>query len=133
MSTASDNAEALALILAREWQQTIAALALDTVECLQIVKEVELKPELEGHPYYWGKMALLRTLRPLADADVKRFETEGACRLLREMEYAHHVLSVSETLASWYRDMLRYVPPDEYDDALARLQAYDAIVKGFRS
>jgi hypothetical protein len=72
----SDEHNAVALLLAREWQQTIAALATDTAENLEIVTAIELKPELKGHPYYWGKMSLLRTLRELADADVKRFGGE---------------------------------------------------------
>lgn len=83
----SDEYDAVALLLAREWQQTIAALATDTAENLEIVTAIELKPELKGHPYYWGKMSLLRTLRELADADVRRFETPGALKLLRESKY----------------------------------------------
>ena len=76
------------LALAREWQQTIAALALDTVECLEIVTEIDLKPGLKGHPYYHGKMSLLQTLRHLADEDVKRFETPGATALIRAIRNA---------------------------------------------
>jgi hypothetical protein len=78
----NDEQNAAALLLAREWQQIIAALAADTMDCLEMVIELTLKPELKGHPFYWGKMGLLQTLRPLADSDVQRFETPGAVALI---------------------------------------------------
>lgn len=64
--------EAKALQLAREWQAVITTLAMDADEMLELNVEITPK-EQRGHPFYWGKVATLRYLKELADADVKRF------------------------------------------------------------
>jgi hypothetical protein len=125
----NDERNAAALVLAREWQQAIAALASDTTECLEMVTELTLKTELKGHPYFWGKMSILRTLRELADADVKRFETPGAAKIVRDLERARVIVSVASDLAAWYRHLLRYASPEEYDQALARLEAFESMTR----
>jgi hypothetical protein len=68
----TDAQHVLALQVAREWQQVLGTLAEDAIESLETVKDVELRVT-EGHPYFWGKLSMLRTLRGMADEDVKRF------------------------------------------------------------
>lgn len=125
----SDERNAAALVLAREWQQAIAALAADVTESLETVVELTLKPELQGHPYFWGKMSLLLTFRDLADADVERFSTPEAAKIVKDLERARVIVSVADDLTAYYRYMLRFVPQDEYDDALARLQAFEGMTR----
>lgn len=125
----SDEQNAMALILAREWQQAIAALALDTTECLEIVKEIELKPGLTGHPFYWGKMSLLTTFRELADADVKRFETPGAVALLAELDAAREIVAIARRGFGTDEDIRRAHAFDPVR-LTACIRAYDAVVKG---
>jgi transcriptional regulator with XRE-family HTH domain len=60
-----------ALQLAKEWQEVITTLAADTAATLELDIQVELK-EKRGHPFWWGKVSVLRTLKDMADADVKR-------------------------------------------------------------
>jgi hypothetical protein len=60
-----------ALQLAQEWQEAITILAADTAECLELDMEIGLK-EKRGHPFWWGKVSVLRTLKAMADADVER-------------------------------------------------------------
>jgi hypothetical protein len=45
------------------------------------------------------------------------------------VDRADRIFTAGDNLASWYRFMLRYVPEDEYDDALARLDAYHAVAR----
>lgn len=60
-----------ALQLAREWQEAISTLAADTAATLELDIQIELK-EKRGHPFWWGKVSVLRTLKDMADADVAR-------------------------------------------------------------
>lgn len=62
---------ALALLVTKEWQGHIAALAADTAQSLETVVSLELREP--GHPFYHGKMSLLRLFRELADMDEQRF------------------------------------------------------------
>jgi hypothetical protein len=126
-----DEQNAVALMLAREWQQAIAALATDTAECLETVVSIALKPELKGHPFYWGKMSILRTFKEFADEDAKRFETPGAAKLLAELEAARAVVKAARAWATHPTTLL----PIDKDDlrvsgaVLSALVAYDAITK----
>lgn len=63
--------DAIGLKLTQEWQGVFAAIAGDTMECLETVKEVELN--VPGHPFYHGKMSVLVHMRALATPDEKRF------------------------------------------------------------
>lgn len=59
----------------KEWQIVIATLARAVVDNLETVTAIDLKPG-RGHPYYRGQMALLQTLRRMADNDAARFGLE---------------------------------------------------------
>jgi hypothetical protein len=63
---------ALALQLAREWQEAIAVLAGDVTQMLELDVAIEMK-EPRGHPFFWGKISVLRHFREMADKDVERF------------------------------------------------------------
>lgn len=128
----NDERNAAALVLAREWKQAIVALMTDTLENLETVKEIELKPELQGHPYFHGKASILRTLKELADSDEERFATPEAAKLVRDLERARVIVSVFDDLTAWYRYMLRYVPQEEYDQALVRLEAFEGVARGIK-
>lgn len=71
-ATAEHEAAALALRVAREWQSIIAGIAADVVASAEVVRDVELNPG-QPHPFYAGKLSLLRLLRNLADSDVERY------------------------------------------------------------
>lgn len=79
-----DN-HALALKLALEWQETISCLYGSVVDDAEVVTILELKPEIAVHPFYAGKISLLRTFKDLADADVDRYKVEGQT-MLDELE-----------------------------------------------
>lgn len=61
--------------ITQEWQLVFATLATSVTECLETVTEIVLKPKT-GHPFYWGQMSLLQTLRRMADDDARRYGVE---------------------------------------------------------
>lgn len=67
-----DAEQRAALDLTREWGLIIAGLATSVVECLEVVKAIELRNP-KGHPFYQGQMSLLQTLRRMVDNDLRRF------------------------------------------------------------
>lgn len=64
-----------ALEVTKEWGLVIATLATSVMECLETVKEIQMKPGI-GHPFYRGQMSLLMTLRRMCDDDLRRFGGE---------------------------------------------------------
>jgi hypothetical protein len=78
---AQDGQKAMALNLAQEWQAVIAALLADVLLSATTEATIELKNK-DIHPYFAGKLALLRYMGELADADVVRFQDDKAAGLL---------------------------------------------------
>lgn len=71
LAAAWSERDGIGLKITREWQQVIAWLAEDVMGSLETVKELDLG--IPGHPYFHGKMSVLRHFRELADEDEKRF------------------------------------------------------------
>jgi hypothetical protein len=87
---ALDIPQAIALKLAQEWQAVIATLLADAIlnaAAFPAGATIELKGDM--HPYFAGKLALLRYMKELADADVERFQDDEAAGLLSLLTAAH--------------------------------------------
>lgn len=65
------------LMVTREWADVFAVLATSVSESLELVKEIKLKQK-SGHPFYWGQMSLLRTLKEMVEDDQRRFAAGSA-------------------------------------------------------
>jgi pentose-5-phosphate-3-epimerase len=89
-----DAAQGAALRLAREWQEVITTLATVVLDDAETVTVIEFKPEIKCHPFYAGKLSLLKTLKEMADEDVRRHETDAGATILAELALARAVVEV---------------------------------------
>lgn len=72
----TDEQKQGALIVTKEWDAILAVLAADVLDNAEMVKEVGLK--IPGHPFYLGKLSLIKALRAMVQDDLKRFgETDS--------------------------------------------------------
>ena len=102
-----------ALQLAREWQEVVAVLAEDAAGMLEIDVQITLK-EQRGHPFFWGKVSVLRHLKELADADVAR------CAKIREEEMPYPVfVNILFPDAALARCFLRWLADGGGEEAFA--------------
>ncbi len=60
-----------ALLITQEWDVILAILANDTLDNLEIVKDLELKRP--GHPFWLGKLSVIEFLRDLVQKDLERY------------------------------------------------------------